>query len=163
MCKRSSQWYCQAVFTKNISFFKETKHSIFAGANKQKDFEGTAPTFLFSRGKTMNPAEKQVPGSSAKQQPLTRSPRRAAAMLQLAERTIQQLTLSQAAPFLTNPHPDPAAPSLLSTAADARSPADTHWKAMAPASRVHLVGDCSFSLRKSCFAWLWYCCRSRPD
>lgn len=34
---------------------------------------------------------------------------------------------------------------------------------MAPASRVHLVGDCSFSLRNSCFAWLWYCCRSRPD
>lgn len=39
----------------------------------------------------------------------------------------------------------------------------THWKVMAPASKVHLVGDCSFSFRKSCLAWLWYCWRSRPD
>lgn len=39
----------------------------------------------------------------------------------------------------------------------------THWKAMGPASRVHLVGDCSFNFRKSCLAWLWYCWRSRPD
>ncbi len=39
----------------------------------------------------------------------------------------------------------------------------THWKAMAPASRVQRAGLCSFSFLQSCLAWLWYFCKSRPD
>lgn len=39
----------------------------------------------------------------------------------------------------------------------------THWNDMEPASKVQRVGLCSLSFLKSCFAWLWYCWRSRPN
>lgn len=53
-------------------FCKKTRHrthrkhteSILEGANKQKSLKGNRPYTVFSKGRTMNLAEKQAPDSS---------------------------------------------------------------------------------------------------